>query len=88
VVVEQPQQDHPYLDVRINVAAGMLECIKDHLRTKGIVFRLHAGVAEQHADSLVEGDEFLVAVPAQFGCHVVELDRLVEIVYAHQIELD
>ena len=88
MVVEQPEEDHPYLDVRIDLAAGMLECIADRLRAKGVILRLQVGVAEQHTNPLVEGDEFLVAVLTQLGCHVVELERLVEIVFPHQIELE
>ena len=87
MVVEQPQQDHPDIDVRIELAARILVRIADRLWCEGIVVRLQAGVADQHANPLVEGDEFLVAILAQSGCQGIELDRLVQVFFAHQFQL-
>ena len=62
--------------------------IADRLWRERIVLRLQVGIAEQHARALVEGDKLLIAVLAQLVCHGVELERLVQVVFRHQFQLE
>src|SRR5688572_23465927 len=87
MVVEQLVEYPPHAGVCMGVAAGMLVGVADHLRAERVVVGPQIGVAEQHAHTLVQGGELLVAVRAQPGRHVVELERLFEVFLADECEL-
>ena len=88
VVVEQLQEHRAQLDGLDQVAAGALVGVADRVRAERARLRLQVGVADQHAHALVERVDLLLADAAQLGRHLVELERLLQVVVGHQRELE
>src|SRR6185503_7279000 len=86
VVVEQLQQDVAHLGVAVERAAGFLVGHSDRFRPERVVLRHQVGVAQQHADALVERRELLRAELAQLGSALLVLQVFRQVVVADELE--